>query len=196
MNNKQNHESDKIEKYFESIVSFCQLNYPRIAYSLRPPASDAEIDDLELLVGTSLPEQFRQLYKLANGQVEDCALFPDGYELMPLDMIQSTWKMLKNMYDSQYQMRIEREEDGPVRNTWWHPLWIPFAFQVSGDHYCIDMNPSREGTQGQVIEFIHDDEPRPLLGASLAEFLKHFDYGIHSGKYLMHPEWGTFVANM
>lgn len=194
MNN--NPESEDIRQCFESIVNFCQFNYPKIAYSLRPPASDAELDELEELVGVELPGQFRQLYKLANGQTEDCALFPDGYELMPISTIQSTWKMLKNMYDSHYEMSLERDEDGPVRSIWWHPRWIPFAFQVSGDHYCLDMYPSSEGHVGQVIEFIHDDEPRPILGRSVGDFLRQFEQGIRSGEYLMHPEWGTFVASM
>ena len=196
MNNNQVPESENIKQHFESIIGFCKINYPKIAYSLRPPASDDQLDGLERLTGIRLPQHFRQLYKIANGQAEDCALFPDGYELMPLENIQNTWLMLKNMYDSNHEMRLEGEEDGPVRNLWWHPRWIPFAFQVSGDHYCIDMHPGYEGCEGQVIEFIHDDEPRPLLGSSLGDFIRQFDEGIHTGKFLMHPEWGTFVANM
>ncbi|MDH5324265.1 MAG: SMI1/KNR4 family protein [Gammaproteobacteria bacterium] len=196
MNNNQLPDTESIKQYFDSIIGFCKIHYPKIAYSLRAPATSSMLDDLERLIGVRLPMQFRQLYQLANGQAEDCALFPDGFELMPLENIRKTWLMLKNMYDSHYEMRVEGEDDGPVRSIWWHPRWIPFAFQVSGDHYCLDMHPGYEGQEGQIIEFIHNDEPRPLLGDNLADFLRRYDEGIQSGKFLMHPEWGTFVANM
>jgi cell wall assembly regulator SMI1 len=76
----------------------------------------------------------------------------------------------------------------------WHPKWVPFAYMISGDHYCIDLHPAETGRVGQIIEFIHDDIPRRHLGYSIKDFLGEYETGLRNNKYFMHEEWGIIVS--
>ena len=189
-------ETRTTEQVFKSLLQLHEENFPAIAQSLNPPATEKEIERLEKLIGEQLPNEFHELYRLANGQqAVNQPFFHNGYEFMSISDIEANWKMMKELYDSQSGFREEGQAQGPIRDLWWHPKWIPFAFMISGDHYCIDLTPSKHGKSGQIIEFIHDDTYRNHLGFSLTDFLGEYDSGLRSQKYYMHPEWKIIVSD-
>jgi len=65
--------------------------------------------------------------------------------------------------------------DPGVRARWFHDKWLPIADNGGGDLLCIDLDPDRGGTVGQVVEFRHDDSTRKRLAVSLLEYLTNLD---------------------
>ena len=180
---------------FAALVAFFQEHHTNLVADLNPPATDEQLDALETLTGQRLPDDFRQLYKLANGQNKgETAFFPHGYTFMSLERISKTWIMTKKIYDEHPEFRRSGPPQGAVKDRWWHPSWIPFAQMLSGDRYCIDLDPAPGGQVGQVIEFIHDDTWRAHLGRSLNDYLGGYEKGLRAGTYVLHAEWGTFVS--
>ena len=59
--------------------------------------------------------------------------------------------------------------------AWWSFDWHPFAEDITGNHLVLDAKT------GEVIEFLHDDEARPLWGASLDAWLTSFVEKLESG---------------
>jgi cell wall assembly regulator SMI1 len=186
-------ESREFEEVVSALISYHEQHFPEIAQSLNKPATDEELDELERVIQAKLPEEFRALYKVANGQQStNRPLFHRGYEFMPIAYVIDTWKMMKELYDSEPLFREEAENSqGAVRDLWWHPRWIPFGYMISGDHYCLDLYPSESGMEGQIIEFIHDDIPRRHLGWSINDFLGEYELGLREGRYFMHEEWSV-----
>jgi cell wall assembly regulator SMI1 len=187
-------ETRTFAKTVEDLQRFLEENYPKVAASFNGPASEEEILELEQLIGHKLPDDVRQLYKIANGQKDlSVPLFVGGYELLTLNRIAQTWQMLNDVYKKGpgWEQSVPQ---GVVKNRWWHPKWIPFAYMVSGDHLCIDLDPAPGGQAGQVIEFIHDDTWRKHLGLSLNDFLGEFDQGLRKGKYALSKEYDVFVV--
>ncbi|WP_196161784.1 SMI1/KNR4 family protein [Reinekea sp. G2M2-21] len=183
-------ESRDIADTFGSIVSYYSEHYPEISASLNGPATETEISDLEALIGKELPSDFKALYRLANGQQDkNQPFFQNGYDFMPISAIRVNYEMMLDLYNSNSQFREVYGNSGAITDVWWKPDWIPFGYMISGDHYCIDMSPGPTGTEGQVIEFIHDDSIRYHKGLSINDFLGDLDIGLRSGKYFKHPEY-------
>ena len=61
--------------------------------------------------------------------------------------------------------------DAGVRSKWYLDDWIPFASSGSGDFLCIDTNPTKKGTVGQIISLDHESAARCLIAPSTSEFL-------------------------
>ncbi len=72
--------------------------------------------------------------------------------------------------------------EGPVRAVYWHPRWIPVAYDGSGDHLCLDLAPAPGGTVGQVIVFHHDQGHRRVLAASFSAWLEQLADRLESGQ--------------
>lgn len=63
------------------------------------------------------------------------------------------------------------EPDRGVRAKWFHDKWLPIADDGGGDLLCIDLDPAKGGTVGQIVEFRHEDFDRTRLAKDLIEFL-------------------------
>jgi cell wall assembly regulator SMI1 len=68
-----------------------------------------------------------------------------------------------------------------VRKAWWHRGWVPFASNGGGDYWCIDLDPARGGTAGQVIAYSHESGERGLQSPSLRRWLFDLAGELESG---------------
>jgi cell wall assembly regulator SMI1 len=109
---------------------------------------------------------------------------------MPLTEAADAWKMMKGLVDGGNFDDGRAESDKGVQKKWWDVGWIPFASNGGGDHFCIDLDPGKGGTKGQVIHFRHDAERRTLLAPSLRAFLHDLANGLEDGKYRYDSEEG------
>lgn len=188
-------EERSLREVFTALVDYLREHHPAVADSLRPPATESQIENLEQLIGDRLPEDVRELYLLADGQGERQSLFVEGFQFLPLAEVGRTWQMMSALHQQLSRQGGTEEGEkpqGPVRDLWWHPRWIPFAYHIRGDHYCIDLSPAPGGEIGQILDFIHDDTPRRHLGFSITDFLGELEQGLRSGRYLMDPDSGAF----
>jgi cell wall assembly regulator SMI1 len=55
---------------------------------------------------------------------------------------------------------------------WWRSGWVPFPDNGAGDYLCLDMTAEDGGTPGQVLQFYHDWENRPIRSPSMEAWLK------------------------
>lgn len=183
-----------LEQIWSDLTAFLAERQPEVVASLRPPASDEQLDDLEALVGAELTDDYRALYRLADGQnpAANAPLFVEGFDFMPLDSVIDNWKMLDRIEKGSGPWSTPGSAQGPIWDRWFHPGWIPFARSIGGDHFCVDLAPAPGGERGQVVDVLHDDTPRRHLGYSLRDFLGEFEQGLREGRYVMHAEYGVF----
>ena len=180
---------------FAALIAFFREHHPDLVADLNPPATDKQLDALETLTGQRLPDDFRRLYKLANGQNEGAtSFFLDGYKFLSLEEISQDWIMMKKLNAQRFGFWESDTPQGVVKDRWWLPSWIPFAQDITGSSYCIDLDPAPGGQVGQVIAFIHDDTWRAHLGRSLNDYLGDYEKGLRAGTYVYHAEWGVFTS--
>ncbi|RZO63984.1 MAG: hypothetical protein EVA89_05745 [Sandaracinaceae bacterium] len=101
-----------------------------------------------------------------NGQRDDAAVpFFEAFHLLDAESCARE----KAMMDG-----LASEEGWPA--SWWDPDWVPFASDGCGQLLVLDVR------SGAVIEFIHDDEPRPVHAETLEAFLAAYADALEHGQ--------------
>ena len=114
-------------------------------------------------------------------------------ELLSFERIADEWKVWKDLLDS----KDFEDKNGPFSSTpdsgikkdWWNALWIPFTYDGSGNHYCLDLDPSNEGTYGQIIRMWHDDPQRNLVANSFSVWMTDYKNKLVSGQLVYSEDY-------
>lgn len=124
-----------------------------------------------------LPIPLQKLYSIANGQMEDSPSLFFRYRFSSFETLLCDKEMLDE---------LAKEESW--EKDWWDPNWYPFGGDNTGDYLVLDKQ------NGNILEFIHDDEDRSILANSLENYLKNLIAGLESGKFYFNPKLGVFDA--
>lgn len=156
---------------------------------LNAGAGEHEFEDVARKLKIEFPEDFVEFYSIANGQDEMADYILYGQELLSLSRIIGEWKIWKDLLDKGTFVKkgipYKSTPDKGVKDDWWNPLWIPFTYDGAGNHYCIDFDPADGGKVGQIIEMIHDDNPRRLVADSFKDFIKKYIDDLKTGRYII-----------
>jgi cell wall assembly regulator SMI1 len=166
-----------------ALESWLSANWPEGLTSLNPPATDKQISDLERELGFRLPADFVECLKIHNGQCEQLPFFDRMY-FLSCEAILTEWRVWKELLDGgDFNGILSSPEDG-IKNDWWNTKWIPFTHNGSGDHLCIDADPSASGSVGQVITMWHDMDQRERVSASFGDYFAAYVAGVLAGDYV------------
>ncbi|MDX6007970.1 SMI1/KNR4 family protein [Cupriavidus necator] len=148
-------------------------------FDLNPPASADAIRSLERHIRLSLPQSFKELLALHNGQGpgRKCGLF-FGDEFLSITEIQTQWDNWKSLEDENLNEELassmSSQPPGVVKPHYLNSRWVPFTHDGGGNHSALDFDPDSEGHIGQVIAFGRDEDEKKLLGSSFEDFLSQF----------------------
>jgi cell wall assembly regulator SMI1 len=177
-----------MKETWKSIELFLANAAPELKENLNDGVSDEEVLHLEKTIGTKLPVEFIEFYKVHNGQSSDSAGLMDCEELLSFERMLDEWGKWQYLLDNKM---LEDDNglytstpDNGVKNNWWNPLWLPLTYDGSGNHYCLDLDPAVGGIYGQVIRMWHDDPSRSLVANSFAEWITDFNNKINSGQLI------------
>jgi cell wall assembly regulator SMI1 len=159
---------------------------PDIFSGLNLGVTDDQVTKLENIIKTKLPDDFVEFYKVHNGQERNSAGFIDCEEFLSFDRIGDEWKIWKDLLDT----KTFEDDDEPytstpdkgIKNDWWNDHWIPITYDGSGNHYCLDLDPTEEGKYGQIIRMWHDDDERSLVANSFKEWMTSYKDQLVSGQ--------------
>ena len=172
-------------------------NLPADKYVFNPPASDAEIDDLQALLGVPLPASLRQLYRWHNGENDDRWGHIYGLPLLPLKYVASEWKawkdILREFGGNRYAVAGGAWPSNAVDPAYINPAWIPLTSDGSGGHIGLDFDPWPGGRIGQVILFGRDEDVKVVLAESLGTFLQWILGLLESGNFRLGLAEGEIV---
>lgn len=182
-----------MKQNFGKFREWLAANYEDGLNDLNPPATDKEIEELSDALGYALPEDLVCLLQIHNGQKGDAGWLFDGQEFLSSDRIIDEWKIWKDLLDSGDFDETTSEPQKGIKEYWWSEKWIPFTYNGSGDHYCIDLDPADSGASGQVITMWHDDEERALLAPSLSGWFASYFEKILAGEYIFSEEYDSII---
>ncbi|HEX6427039.1 MAG TPA: SMI1/KNR4 family protein [Niastella sp.] len=167
---------------------------PLVYEDLNEGATQAQIEELERVIGAKLPDDFIEFYKIHNGQKPinfnpNIALF-DHTKLMSIDEIIEEWDMNKGLLEAGEFVDHKNQPkktvpDVGIKNGWWNTLWIPFFDDGDCNHYCIDLDPAKDGSYGQVIQTWHDDNERKLIARSFKDWFVQFKEDLLNEKLIL-----------
>ncbi len=165
-----------LQAVLEKIGAWYLEHVPAIHATLRPGASDTELDTLERHTGLTLPEAFRTLYRWHDGQDwRKGGMF--GLSFMSLEQITASWDSWVDINLTLPEMNDEipscSHPEGAILDLYCSPYWLGFLSE-NADFIGLDFNPDIEGVQGQVITFGRDEENKYVLAPSLDHFLREY----------------------
>lgn len=154
-----------------------------ISAVLYPGATEGQIDWAESMLEIKLPDDFLEFYKIHNGQRRDAPGIIDGEELMSLERIVEKWFIWKNLVlNGTFEDSLASPDEG-VQEDWFNLSWIPFTYDGSGNHLCLDLAPAPRGYRGQVIRIWHDDAGRFREASSFVTWVTNFVHDMDGGLF-------------
>lgn len=161
-------------------------------YVFNPPATDAQLDAFERLIGLKLPRSYRQLYRWHDGEDDDRWGHIYGLPILPLDQAGPQWKSwadtLAYFCGNRYAVPGGAWPEGAVDPAYINPRWIPLTHDGSGNHIGLDFDPWPGGRVGQVILFGRDEDVKAVLADSLGKFLEWIAGMLESGNFRLKAE--------
>jgi len=168
------------------IQNWCAKNVPDL--QLSPGCSRDDLKRLEAALGLKLPKSVNESYLIHNGQ-NDVASFPYGRMLLSVEGIEREWRRMCELWRVDTAEEEDDLVDGAVKRKNWSANWIPFLSNDSGEYCFLDFDPGTLGSNGQVVDFSHEEGPVRLLGSSFEDFLLGYASALESGKYVYDEGW-------
>jgi cell wall assembly regulator SMI1 len=156
-------------------------------YVFNPPATDAQLDAFEQLVGLKLPRSYWQLYKWHDGENDDRWGHIYGLPLLPLKHATADWNSWKTVLaesgGNRYAVKGASWPEDAVDPAYINPGWIPLTGDGSGGHIGLDFDPWPGGRVGQVILYGRDEDVKVVLAESLGQFLNWIAGLLENGNF-------------
>ena len=160
-------------EWIEKLDEWLRQNRSEYYAQLRPGLSPDELRQLESELGVSLPDGLAALLQWRNGQSADCySSFYYNSQLMGAPEILSARETLNELV-----------ECGDQAESWWSPTWVPFLDNGGGAHHCVETAPGENA--GNVIEFWHDLDERPVAFPSIDSWGTLFAESLEAGLWLV-----------
>lgn len=178
---------EDISPVLARLDAWYETHLPADRYQFNPPATEAQLDTFERLVGIKLPRAYRQLYRWHDGEQKDRWGHIYGLPLLPLQEAGSQWTawidVLSDFGGDRYKISGGGWPDEEVDPAYINPRWIPLTHDGSGNHIGLDFDPWPRGRVGQVILFGRDVEIKAVLAESLGRFLEWIAGLLESGNF-------------
>lgn len=179
-------EPQSLTEVLERIDAWYKKYLPDVQATLRPGATDADLDALEKQIGLPLPADFRALYRWHDGQNWSVGGVL-GLDFAPLDQIAAdltVWTDIAEDNDLAMNVMIYTvsHPTGAIREQYASPLWVPFLNDGGGNHVALDLGPDVAGKSGQIITTGRDETHRFVLAPNTETFLRTYLSRLESGR--------------
>lgn len=157
-------------------------------------ASEEAFGPIERMMGLDLPADFKEFYRLHDGQFSESEDRLFGVEeLYSVErMLEEQSKLKKRFYDGEFD-DLDSEPEAGIRSEWFNPFWLPVTGDGKGNYYCIDFAPTKDGQIGQVIRVQMGDPKRKIAASSFREWLEAYIEALERGAYVYSEKWGGMV---
>jgi cell wall assembly regulator SMI1 len=191
-------ESPTVASSFARIMTWADANAPLLRVSLRPGASADELQRFETLIGQALPQDVRDLYRLADGQIPfqfgRTPHYPGLFLSLPFNPIEVVirdWQFGEEVLgrnEPNTDEFLSSYPPGAVKALHYNNGWIPLSDDAGGNHMAIDLDPGPAGNAGQWIIFGVDEFERMRVASSLAAFLHWVAVEMEAGNFRLAPD--------
>ena len=152
---------------------------------LNAGATPEQLEAVESQLGIKLPDDFKSLYRIHDGQAEGSPGLFDGMEFLSLSGMLFEHKRLSEFVASEGIGKIDFgiTADRGISPVYWKKSWVPFIRHDCGNYYCVDLDPTCEGVSGQIIGMWLMPPERSLLGRSTGDWFQRYVLQVLDGEY-------------
>lgn len=188
----------RIAASWSCIKKWYANHVPASVVSFSQGATSFDVAALEEAVGDELPGGFKESLLICNG-VGGCGLLHYG-ELHSTIQIEKSWRSLchRQVLDGfgQHWDGLDLVTVDPgIERFFWNPSRIPVSYDFGGNYVLLDLNPTKNGTRGQMIWLEHEAGPRTILASSMGSWLAQICMDLGAGKYCYSEEDETVLPS-
>lgn len=187
---------EKLQRQHPEAAAAYEINL-----SLNKGADEADFAELEKELGYALPEDFKELYRIADGGAAYEGVLA-GEEWLSVERIIEEYGTWKGLYeggmleeDDGTPFGCTPEDAGIKSDFCWNPKWIPLTADGGGNGKMIDLDPTGNGTVGQIIQMWHDDSAYSKEAESLYDFFARYAQDLEDGKYVLSADYGLVLQS-
>jgi cell wall assembly regulator SMI1 len=185
------------------IFNWVRAHAPQTLAQLNPPASHTDIQAVETALGLPLPDAFKTLLNVFDGEDGETwlAILGDGHQLLSCQQIIEQYRLAQEFGAREVEPEMEtvafwkdRIENnvifvkGAVKPLLLAPRWVPFT-SMNGDIIrYFDFDPAPGGTLGQVIEVDAEGCSYQVLASSFEDWLHRYADDLEAGRYQVDEE--------
>jgi cell wall assembly regulator SMI1 len=166
-----------VKHNWNRIEAWLTTNLPEVIADLNPPASDDAIAHAETILGLTLPDGFKALYRLHDGQRQDSRGVFFGQWFMSLEQMLMRYEVWKGIVIHDpvsalgADLPFSSMPEGAIQLRYADTAWIPFTEDGLSGHFGLDFNPGERGHAGQVIMFGRYVQNKLVVAPDLPCFL-------------------------
>jgi len=165
---------------WERIEDWLKLHAPEAMRNLNPGATKEDIHQLEKKLGYQIPDDVKESLLVHNGTRD---IFADIWQILDIENIIQQQHIQADVLESLQQEESDaRDKEREI--WWWHPSWIPIAYDGSGNLLCVE---AEETHSGQIFRFDHELGSR-WIAPTFLSLLATFADDLRSGKYILKKE--------
>lgn len=177
-----------VSNSFQRIHTWLATNAPATLDALNPPATAAQLDELEHAVGMPLPNGLRELYSLHDGtDTNRLVSLMYGMTFLPLDQVLREINYSKE-FVAEGGESLVFAEPGILQERIFHPTRIPICTDGSTCLLCVDLEPGPSGSRGQVILLDHERSVGLLIASSVEEMFDIHAKLLEDGRYSLNED--------
>jgi cell wall assembly regulator SMI1 len=195
-------EREQILDIWRRIEAWLHENLPKALDNLRAPATETQLDELELILGMDLPEALRVFLSVHDGEEQNWSpgVFADYHWFLPCEQISVIWKQLAEIAaeygdneDNFDKWRAQVEDNiisinGPVKPLMGSKKWIPISDADGNTQRFLDFDPPEGGILGQVIDMDSEGCMHQVIAPSFLDFLNKYIDDLENGRYEIDEE--------
>jgi cell wall assembly regulator SMI1 len=168
---------EHVTREWDRIEAWLKINLPEVIADLNPPASEDAINQAQTELGVTLPDSFKALYRIHDGQRQNSHGAFFGHWFMSLErmlMRYADWKGIV-VHDPEVALGANHPftsiPEGAIQLRYADTAWIPFTEDGLSGHFGLDFNPGERGHLGQVIMFGRYVDNKLVAAPDLPSFL-------------------------
>jgi cell wall assembly regulator SMI1 len=182
-----------MKKIIKKLTDVALLKVPSAQIKFNPGVPKNEIEEFEKLINKKLPNDFKKFYSLANGNAGESIKLFNGLNLISIEEITQSWNSNRELLNSGAFKNTKADTDKAIKSDWWNVNWIPITDNMSGDHLVIDLDPTEDGTYGQIFNYWHDPSYRAIEAMSFTDFLNKTIEEIENGILRYDADYNAFI---
>lgn len=171
---------------FDNIESILKQKAPLILEAFQGAAEESKIEELESLVGTALPNDFKQMYRSRNGF--DNSKFANLFYGLPFLELDEIIKAQEKVKSSNNTEPLRYADPEIKRDYTFSAKRVPIGDDSGTSLLCVDLDPSHTGNYGQVILVDYEMGVALKLNSSVEELVKQFEFDLSNDKYTLQED--------
>lgn len=190
-----------MQDIWKRIEAWLAVHASELLDTLKPGATEVEIQDTENYLGVSLPQDIKAFYQIHDGQWswEEKQLQPKDYSLydmhqfLPLARLREEWQIWVDVHENtpleEKWVTLESGETVPA----WSKQWIPLTADGCGSAYFLDLSAVlMGGNVGQILEYRNCDGFY-LTSPSFRAWVETFVADLEAGFYWYDSEMARLL---